>query len=845
MSKCLIIDSYGFIFRAFYVQPSLIAPDGRYVGAIYGFTSMLIKLLAEQKPTHVVAVFDTGGKNFRHEIFDSYKANRPPVPAELISQFPIAREVAKALNIKQLEQEGFEADDIIATLATKSVASGDKVIIVSADKDLAQLMGPSIEIYDPIKGKYIGPEEIYAKMGVQPLQIRDFLALTGDSSDNIPGVPGFGPKTAADLIAQFGNFHNICANYHHISSDRKRKLFEDNIEKAKLSYQLVGLISDIDIKFNSEDAQWHKPDKEKIRQFLDHYGFKSLHNRAYSICSKDESLQRSEEVKIIPHLQKDGLTQTLRILDIAKSFGYCGILKHHDNFIISCNSEVSIVEDKKYIIDLMASDYIQKITPSVKILFQDFAEINAYEDIGLMSYLLHAGFKEQTLEELFIKYTDIELPEDPRILSEEICKNIKLLRDTIKLELQNQNLLSLYLAIDLPISKILNKMERHGVLIDAEKLQAISEEFAIKLDEVNRQIFQIAGREFNINSPKQLGEVLFEDMNLPSVKKTSKTHSLSTNAEVLEDLANRGYDIAKHLLYSRQISKLKNTYTDALPKLINTSTNRLHTTFSQTSTTTGRLSSHTPNLQNIPVRTEEGAKIRNTIIAAKGAKLICADYSQVELRILAEIADIPELKDAFERNIDIHAQTASQIFGLALNEVTPDLRRSAKAINFGIIYGISSFGLATRLGIPQNEANKYIKRYLASYPGISKYMEKTKEYAKSNGFVTNALGRRCHLPKAMSSNHAERSLAERAAINAPIQGYASDIIKLAMIEIDKELQQGNFESKMILQIHDELIFECPEYEIEKIIPKIKNSMENIVTFNPRLKINIEISDFWS
>ncbi|MDX1916386.1 MAG: DNA polymerase I [Rickettsiaceae bacterium] len=842
MNKCLIIDSYGFIFRAFHVQPDLTSPDGAHVGAIYGFTSMLIKLLIEHNPSNVIAVFDTGGKTFRHNIYSKYKANRPPAPESLVSQFPLARNVANALGIYQIEKAGLEADDVIASLAESIAKSGNKAIIVSADKDLAQLMSENIEIFDPIKGITISCEQVYDKIGVMPSRIRDFLALTGDSSDNIPGVPGFGPKTAAELISQFGSFENICANFQQISSVRKRDLFAENIEKAKLSYELAGLKIDESIKFNELETKWQKPSRANLIEFLNKYGFKSLHNRAAKIWddTTDNNLINKEDTKAL-----SGYIELKTLKEDIRKFGYCGIMIQSDGFIIiSCEGKICKLERVDEIQDLIQNIYIQKITPSAKLLLRHFDQVNAYDDISIMAYLLSSASKEHSPEELFIQYTEIELPEDNDSKAQEICRNIKYLRDELKQELFNQNLLGLYLGIDLPLAKILDKMEKYGVLVDVAQLHKISKEYEGILDNVSKVIFTIAQKEFNINSPKQLGDVLFDELKLPGSKKTGKTQALSTSAEVLEDLAARGYEIAKKLLYWRQISKLKSTYADALPKLINKETNRLHTTFSQITTTTGRLTSNNPNLQNIPVRTEEGAKIRNTIIAPAGYKLICADYSQVELRILAEIADIDELKNAFAENVDIHAKTASQIFGVKLGEVTGELRRKAKAINFGIIYGISAFGLASRLNITQQEASNYIQKYFATYPGIKEYMDRTKDYAKTHGFVINHIGRRCYIPQIASGSFLERNFAERAAINAPIQGYAADIIKLAMIEIDKDLANSNCDCKMILQIHDELIFECLDKDVDIIAPKIKTIMENIVTFTPQLKINLEILQCW-
>ncbi|MDX1924257.1 MAG: DNA polymerase I [Rickettsiaceae bacterium] len=856
MKKCLIIDSYGFIFRAFYVQPSLTNKEGESVGAIYGFSSMLLKLLQEQKPTHVVAVFDTGGPNFRHKIYPEYKSNRPQLPQELISQFPLTRHVAEAFNLMQAEVNGYEADDVIASIARCAQRAGEEVVVVSADKDLAQLMSEGVKIFDPMKGKTLSAEDIYDKFGVEPAKIRDVLALRGDSSDNIPGVPGFGPKTAAELIAQFGSFDELCKNYDQIKSPRKKQIFQENIEKAKLSYELVRLEENIDLNFQMEDALWQKPPKEKLLHFIEKHGFKSLTQRAIKLLNDSgnstvltpekggSDILRQSVLDISgngSNTPKNASPIPHNLEDILIKNGWCSIYPHHDSMIIYDGAKIyHHTKTPQDLSSIMQNDAIQKILYDSKELYKHFDIINSYDDISLLAYVLGAGQKKETINSLFIKHTKIEA-QNP----EEICANMHLLRDALKTTLFEEKTLDLYLSIDLPISRILAKIEKNGVLVDSKKLHELSKEFELELTITQKKIFEIAGREFNIGSPKQLGEVLFEELKLPAIKKTGKSEALSTSAEILEDLASNGYEIASCLLYWRQISKLKNTYSDTLPKMVNPQTGRIHTTFSQTTTATGRLSSHEPNLQNIPVRTQEGEKIRNSFIAPKNHVLICADYSQVELRILAEIANIPELREAFIHGEDIHAKTASQIFGISLRDVTPELRRKAKAINFGIIYGISPFGLSKQLGITRIDAAKYIEKYFSTYPGISEYMRITKEFADKHGYVVNEIGRRCYLPQIHSKNFAEKSFAQRAAINAPIQGYASDIIKISMIEIDKIITERNLSCKMILQIHDELVFECPDSELDQAVSLIKKAMENAVTFNPHLKVNIEISSFWS
>ncbi len=833
--KCLLIDSYGFIFRAFHVQPPLTSPEGKPVGAIYGFASMLIKLLQEHNPTHVAAVFDTGGKNFRHDLFSDYKAHRLEVPADLIAQFPMMRDVAAAFNLKALELNGYEADDVIATLAKKLASEDEEVIIVSADKDLAQLMNGKIKIFDPTKNKFISEVDIEEKFGVGPDRIRDVLALIGDKSDNIPGVPGFGPKTASELINKFGSFDKLIENYSQIESGRKREIFRENIEKAKLSYDLVELKSDLNLGVEASDLLWAKADINKLQSFLSSLGFKSLLGRVSKISNQVQAEFQLGPIQTKANSSAENVDISSNLDDIsgsAISCGYISLLNENENILIESHGKLFRISNISQIEKLLQDDSILKILYNVK-EWGAVRELRSYADISIMAYVLSAGLTQSDLSGLVSRYTQ-EATSDAVAL----CKNMKKLHDILQAELYREKSLSLYLDIDLPISKILNGIEKAGVKFDVELLNKLSQEFEVILAELQEKIFVIAGMRFNIGSPKQLGEVLFEHLKLPTGSKNVKTQTYSTNAEVLELLQEKGFEIADHLLKWRQISKLKNTYTDSLPKMVNEKTGRIHTTLLQTSTSTGRLSSTEPNLQNIPIRTIEGAKIRSAIIASEGKRLISADYSQVELRILAEIADILELKQAFLNDQDVHSKTAAQIFNIDINTVTSEQRRKAKAINFGIIYGISSFGLAKQLGISRIEAKEYIEKYFIAYPGIEAYMQRTKEFAEKNGFVENYFGRKCFIPQINSSNHAMKNFGERAAVNAPIQGAASDIVKIAMIEVDRMLRENNFQTKMILQIHDELLFEAMDDEVEKVIPLIKKSMENVVKFSVKLRVDI-------
>ncbi len=846
--KCILIDSYGFIFRAYHVQPKLTSPEGLPVGAVYGFISMLIKLLQDQNPTHIAAIFDSGGKNFRHELFAEYKSHRPEVPEDLIPQFGIIREVVKSLNLKPLELNGYEADDLIASLAKSISSTGEEVIIVSSDKDLAQLMSDKIKIFDPTKSKFITNEDIFEKFGVYaPEKIRDILAITGDKSDNIPGVPGFGPKTAAELVSQFGSFNELLNNYEKISSDKKRETFRQNIEKAKLSYELVRLDSDISLNTPLSELIWERPNLTEISDLLNKYGFKSLVTRASKLAKKEPESQLSfmqyEQNPTFSENNEEIIESSSSDLAslIAESNYECyiSLLINGDEAFVEANGKIFKFNNIQAISPILEDERILKILFNIK-LYNKKITIKSYADLSIMSYILSSGEQQLELNALISKKLGVATNNFA-----EITSNLRKLYLKLYQELFDQKLLSLYLDIDYPISMILNQIENIGVKFDVEKLHDLSEEFGKEIGELEKKIWKIADKEFNIASPKQLGEVLFQDLKLPYSAKTTKSDSYSTNAEILEELSSRGFEIANYLLRWRQISKLKNTYADAIPRLVNPKTRRVHTTLLQTSTTTGRLSSHEPNLQNIPIRTPDGERIRSCVIIEKEHKLISADYSQIELRILAEVADIKQLKEAFINNQDIHSKTASEIFGIPLEDVSSEQRRKAKAINFGIIYGISSFGLAKQLGIARNEAKEYIDLYFKTYPGIKEYMNKTIEFARQNGYIVNYFNRKCFLPSINSSNHVLKNFSERAAINAPIQGLASDIVKIAMIEVSKMLEAKNFKTKMILQIHDELLFESPEEEVEIITPLIRRIMENIVHFHSKLKVDVNISSFWS
>jgi DNA polymerase I len=871
----LIIDGFGFIFRAYHVQPPLTSPAGDPVGAIYGFTSMLVKLIADFKPEHAVIVLDHSGKNFRHDIYKDYKANRPSAPDDLVMQLKLVETAAKALNFECISRSGYEADDIIATLANKAIIAKRDAIVISSDKDLMQLVSEHVKMYDPAKAKFIDEEDIFKKFGVKADKIRDVQALMGDSSDNIPGVAGFGPKTAAQLISQFGDLESTLASIDQIKSKRQQELLRTNIENARISWQLVGLDQNVELDHDVNKFNWTPPRAEDISKFVSKYGFKSLNKRIENLFNLkiqeievklaapkkqkaqvaqieiksnaefDEFLKKAERIGVIsihPQRENDNIKFAFGVEDELYLAHYIEESREHKDLFSLNKSNSSDLNLTKQIHTLFADSSIKKIIFNLKELLKICnTTCKSFEDLQLMDYVLNAGKKTRDLKGLIKNLTGAEIEkEDTKTAASYLIGCYK----ELNTELYNNKLLHIYQDIDLPLCYILNDMENIGIKIDQKYLRQLSQKFALKIAELEKQIYALAEKEFNIASPKQLGEILFTKMNLPFAKNTGKTKAFSTGADILEKLQEEGFEIASLLLEWRHLSKLKNTYTDTLPDQANPRTSRIHTTFLQAVTSTGRLSSVNPNVQNIPTRTEEGSSIRTAFVASEGTKLISADYSQIELRILSHVANIEPLKKAMSENRDIHAQTASQIFGVPLEQVDSDLRRSAKAINFGIIYGISAFGLAKQLNISRQEASDYIERYFKEYPGIQKYMSDTIEFAKENGYVENLIGRKCYLPTINDKNHALRSFGERAAINAPMQSLASDIVKIAMINLAAELKKRSMKTKIILQIHDELIFESPESELESAMKLIKSTMESALNLNVRTDVQVNAGDNW-
>ena len=955
MKKIALIDGYGFVFRAYHALPPLTRSDGTQVGAVYGFTNMLIKLIAGLDVSHVAVVFDAGSKTFRNDIFPTYKANRPPCPEDLKPQFAIVREAAESLNLHILEKIGFEADDLIATIAKKSVAEGFEVLIVSSDKDLMQLVTERVSMYDAMKNKMIRAAEVQEKFSVGPEKVLDVLALMGDASDNIPGIRGIGPKTAAELIVQFGSLENIFLHLDEIKQEKRRQLLTDGAENARLSKILVTLKSDVELGVSLADLEVKSLDPHRLISFLEEQGFRSLVTRVkkefgiddYSAPSwtPSEGGVTRERVVTPPsdgvHFEKTTtvqfsstkktkITSTTTFAEItaqalqtgSATIDFClqndeldlvtispspaeifyfkikssknSSEKNQPVDLFNFHEQVVSVEDEGFELselkEILENNSIKKIFFDAKSFLKNMDECwtecrtgfvtpfpqqnqltpNAlrltpvvFDDLSLINHLLHSSTKNNLHELIelnldedisalgFSEMFDAKTFPDAERKADFFCFKNFAIHQLYKIfypKIFEQKLSTAYNSYELPLLSVLAQMEVVGIKIDVEKLRQLSAEFGKKISELSSEIFALAGCEFNIASPKQLGEILFTKLGLTSSKKSKKTGALSTGVGVLEELEEEGHPIARKILEFRKFSKLKNTYTDALPQEINPKTGRIHTHLSTISTVTGRLSSSNPNLQNIPIKSAEGQKIREAFIAEKNHFLISADYSQIELRVIAHVAKIENLVQAFKDGKDIHRITASQVFKIPESEIDEATRSKAKAINFGIIYGISAFGLARQLDISRQDAANYIKSYLETYPGIDSYMKNYIELARKNGYVETFSGRKCFIREINNKNPMIRNEAERLAINAPIQGSAADIIKKAMIRLNKKFSEKNLRAKMILQIHDELIVEAPEDEVELASQILKTEMENAMgngfMLDVPLKVDVKVGKCW-
>lgn len=911
-SICLV-DGSGYIFRAFYALPIMTRADGTPVNAVYGFMNMLMNLVLENRCSHIVVVFDAKRKNFRNDIFPAYKENRKETPPELVPQFPLIRKASEILNIPWIEMEGYEADDLIATYSDIATKKGWHTTIVSADKDLMQLMNNHVSLYDPMKKKIITDEDVLNKFGVLPDKVTDVQSLMGDSTDNIPGATGIGPKTAAALINEFGSLENLLNNIQSIKNEKRRNILERDKEQILISQKLVTLNNQAPVSSDLSAFKAKEPQFETIESFLIENNFKSLQAKIsnwsisrtnsvakikeQTVIEKKYSLVQTEKdlEKWIDLIQKKKTfavdtettslnTQEAQIVGISLAIEpgvACYIPLAHgkkenlSNDLFSFNAPIKKAEnqlDKDFVLSklspLFKDKSIKKIGHNIKYDLHIFAneykntpfEINNIEDTMVLSYVLNGvehGHGMDELASLYLDYTTIKY--------QDVCKSgkDKITFDEVELDkaldyaaedaditlrlyhklyekLTDTDLKKIYSDIEMPLVQVLFQMERSGIKVDRNHLSSLKIFFAEEINRLTKEIYALSGEEFNINSPAQLGNILFEKMGLPGGKKGAKG-AYSTDVKVLEALADEGHEIAKVMLEYRSVSKLKSTYVDALLGLTDKQS-RVHTSYMQTVTSTGRLSSTDPNLQNIPIKNQAGKEIRKAFISKPGYKIVAADYSQIELRLMADVADIKNLKQSFLNNEDIHTRTAAQIFNTPINEVSADLRRQAKAINFGIIYGMSAFGLSNQLGISRTDAGKYIDAYLKEYPEIKEYMDQTIHFAVQNGYVLTPFKRKCFIRGIQDPK--TKGLASRAAINAPIQGGAADIIKMAMIQVEKKLKTSSLDATLLLQVHDELVLEVKEEHIEATKILLKETMENAVQLSVPLIVEIGVADNW-
>jgi DNA polymerase-1 len=910
-----LIDGHGFIFRAFHALPPLTRNDGTPVGAVLGFCNILMRVLDEAEGELIGVVFDPSGGNFRHEIYPEYKANRSAPPEDLIPQFSIVREAVEAFGLVALEKKGFEADDLIATYTREAVERNMDVRIISSDKDLMQLIRDGVRLIDPIKFSTIGPEQVMEKFGVIPEKVVDIQALAGDSTDNVPGVPGIGVKTAAELINTFGDLDTLLASTAQIKQPKRREVLESHAEMARISRRLVQLDDHAPLPKEFDELCSHTPDLQRLMPFLQFNGFRSLSSRVekkwdgisapyipveekpvetpaaptntkrdYELVITEQDLDRwIKLIKDAGHVSIDTETNHLTPtradmvgISMAVHAGHAcyipvGHKKGTDLFSETAGREFQQL-DKKLVLQklkpVLEDKSILKIGQNIKYDWQVFAKdgviLDPIEDTMVISYVLDSGKNGHGLDELsqihlgqqLIAYTDVAgkgknqktfdimLPEEIREYASEDADMCLQLYDRLFPRLVSEKRTQLYQEVDKPCVRLLAEMEFKGITVDPKVLKRLSADFDTKIQAAEKSVFKQAGQEFNLASPKQLGDVLFGNLGIPGGSKT-KTGAWSTDAKTLEDVAAQGHAIVDDILQYRQLSKLKSTYTDALQEEINPATGRVHTSYALTLTNTGRLSSSDPNLQNIPIRTEEGRSIRTAFVAAPGHKLISADYSQIELRLIADMAGIPRLQQAFHDNIDIHTMTAAEVLGVPLDQVTSESRRAAKAINFGIIYGISGFGLARQLRTDNSTAIAYIKKYMQRFPELAEYMDKTKKFAKAHGYVETLMGRQIFMPGILSKNGAERGFAERQAINAPIQGTAADIMKMAMSAVDRALKKNKLPADILLQVHDELVVEAKTEAIDEVGKTIKQAMESVFKLNVPLVVEWGAGDNWN
>ena len=884
-NRLILIDGSAYIFRAYYGLPPMTREDGTPVNAVFGFTNMLVKLIEDYKDEKLIVIFDAARENFRNKIYPNYKANRGETPEDLIPQFDLIKKCVQAFNIPQLEIEGYEADDIIATYSIKATKLNISTLIVSSDKDLMQLVNEKVNMLDPMKNKKIGINEVIEKFGVHPEKVIQIQALTGDSVDNIPGALGIGPKIALELIKEYGNIDNLINNADKIKQERRKNIIKDSENDIRVSLKLVSLDKNMNLPFSIDEIQSFtelNKNNDSINTFLSEQGFRTIQQRLennFFINSKDiEKDNNKKEIssnfitinnisqlsEIINEINKKGLLSIdieTNSLNIEKSqlVGISLCYDQNNSYYIPINHK-DVLTKKRLSQQLAEKDVLEKIKLicsnsailkigqnlkyDIRILKKYGINFHSFDDTMLLSYVLDNGLTRHGMDDLAyrhlnystIKFKDLVgtgkkqitfdyVPIDyaTKYAAEDALITLKLYNE-LKPRLINEKNSSVYEKIDRPLINVLSSMEELGILVNKEYLKKLSDEFYNESIKIEKKIYKITDKDFNIGSPKQLGEILFIDMKIQGGKKT-KTGTYSTDSGILEDLSLQGHKIAKLVLDWREVSKLRSTYTDALQNQIDEKTKRVHTSYATATTLTGRLSSNDPNLQNIPIRTEKGRKIRHAFIAEKNYKIVSFDYSQIELRLAAEISKDKNFISAFVNGEDIHSSTAKEIFNLTDKELSSEHRRKAKTINFGILYGISPYGLAKQLSITNSEAKIYIENYFSRFPKVKDYMDYQINFAKINNYVETIFARKCNIKGINDKNFAVRGFAERQSINSPIQGTAADIIKLSMIEIHKSIINKNLNAKMLLQVHDELVFEIKDNHIEESVVSIKNIME--------------------
>ena len=937
-ARLYLIDGSGFIFRAFHSSPldAFRRSDGVYTNAVNGYCALLMKMIDRARDDgaydYMAVIFDASRKNFRNDIYPEYKANRDAPPEELRPQFALIREATVAFGLPSIELEGYEADDLIATYAREAEAQGIETVVVSSDKDLMQLVREHVYMFDPMKDQVIGPDEVMAKFGVTPDKVVDVQSLAGDSTDNVPGVPGIGVKTAALLLDEYGDLDTLLERAGEIKQNKRRENLIEYADLARVSRELVRLKDDVETDHKIEDFALKDPDPATVVDFLKAMEFRTLTQRVENRFVSEGLMAESDTTAAAPVeapvdasyelVQDEAALQAW--VDTARNAGFvafdtettslnamraqlvgfslstvpgqaCYVPVGHVEAVSDeldlggdqgggddgALKQIDMVAGLRVLKDLIEDPSILKVAQNAK---YDFLVLRramekylpdesplapvAIDDSMLMSYVLDAGRNKHGLDDLSFRHLDhenikyeavvgkgkkqisfAEVPLEAALdYAAEDADMTGRLHANFKRRLVGERMATVYETIERPLVPVIVEMERAGIRADAVTLKDLSKDFAKRMAELEIKAYELAGEEFNVGSPKQLGEILFDKMGLEGGKK-GKTGAYTTSADVLDELAAQGHELPQNILEWRQMQKLKSTYADALVEQINPDTGRVHTSYGMAIAQTGRLSSNDPNLQNIPVRTEEGRKIRAAFMADKGNKLVSLDYSQIELRVVAHVAGEEALIEAFRDGQDIHAMTASQVFNVPIEGMDPMMRRNAKAINFGIIYGISAFGLANNLNIGRDEARDYIAAYFERYPAIKRYMEDTREEAKEAGHVDTIFGRRIHLRGIKDKNQAVRGFAERQAINAPIQGAAADIIKRAMIRVPDALAKHDFQSKMLLQVHDELLFEAPEGEVDNLIEVMRDVMENAaapaVNMSVPLVADAGVGDTWN